>query len=74
MNGDTATRSPMPELADLIARQVEQGRDPARARRRAVKILAKLEREAEENEAARLRGAPYRVYGAAQIASDSTPT
>ncbi len=59
------TRGPMPTLEQLIERQVEQGRDPARARRRALKILAKLEREAAENEEARMRGEPYRVYGAA---------
>jgi len=60
----TCTRSAMPTLEDLIREQVERGRDPARARRRAVKILARLEREAEENEEARLRGEPYRVYSA----------
>jgi hypothetical protein len=59
----TATSSPMPTLEELIARQPE-GRDPARAYRRAVRLLAKLEREAEENERALLRGEPFRVYSA----------
>ena len=58
------TTGPMPTVEQLIARQVEQGRDPARARRRALRWLAKLEREAAENEEALGRGEPYRVYGA----------
>jgi hypothetical protein len=55
----------MPPLRKLIAEQVERGRDPARARRRAVKILAKLNREAEENEARLRRGEPHRTYSGA---------
>jgi hypothetical protein len=61
----TSTGSPMPPLRKLIAEQVERGRDPARARRRAVKILAKLNREAEENEARLRRGEPHRTYSGA---------
>jgi hypothetical protein len=60
----TATTGRMPELADLIAEQVEHGRDPERARRRAVRLLAKLEREAEENAEAMRRGEPFRTYAA----------
>jgi hypothetical protein len=57
------TRSAMPSLEELIAQQPE-GRDPARARRRAVRLLAKLEREAAANEDAQQRGEPFRVYRA----------
>jgi hypothetical protein len=54
----------MPTLAELIARQPE-GRDPARARRRALRLLAKLDREAEQAEQDARNGiAPERVYGA----------
>jgi NTP pyrophosphatase (non-canonical NTP hydrolase) len=52
----------MPTLEDLIREQVERGRDPARARRRAVRLLAKLNREAEENARALERGQPFRTY------------
>ena len=57
------TTGPMPTLEQLIERQPE-GRDPARAFRRAVRILEKLEREAAENERAPERGEPFRVYSA----------
>ena len=57
------TRGPMPTLQQLIEQQPE-GRDPARAFRRAVRIKAKLDREAEENEAAMRRGERFRTYSA----------